>query len=513
MDSAPADLTPPDTTALDTTAPDTTPQDITAPDTAPQCRMGETLCDGVCSDLQRSPVHCGRCGGGCPEGNACRDGRCTLVCPAGQTVCSGACVTVETDALHCGRCGARCAAGARCEGGACRCPEGQSLCGEACVDTSTSRAHCGACGRACAPPGGVGFCAEGTCGVLRCEAGRGDCDGMAPNGCEVTLATSPAHCGLCGRACMLPGATASCAAGRCAVAMCATGRGDCDATADNGCEVDLTTSRAHCGLCGRACRAGVCLAGRCLGASSCAELHREDPMLPSGLYTLDPDGEGPGRPFEAWCDMVTEGGGWTLLATVTNLGDGRDEGNWRVSAPVPNRWEDESVFGTPDPTRNEDFRSPAFHAVSGRALMITHRNAFLLRTNDACLPGVTLRARMAGLGWECGGSASFTTTTPCAHACAIERSMAREGDTALLAGMARAQLFLKAGEADGAQDGNRDRVYLSTSYRDNVDYPTGLGAFCSGASCSPRTGDADVNDRSDAITPTAGTEFYSVWVR
>jgi hypothetical protein len=83
----------------------------------------------------------------------------------------------------------------------------------------------------------------------------------------------------------------------------------------------------------------------------------------------------------------------------------------------------------------------------------------------------------------------------------------------MLNGAQRTRLFLKAGEADGAQDTNRDRSYLSTEARDNVDYPMGLGAFCSGASCSPRTGDADVNNRSDAITPAPGTEFYGIWVR
>jgi hypothetical protein len=95
----------------------------------------------------------------------------------------------------------------------------------------------------------------------------------------------------------------------------------------------------------------------------------------------------------------------------------------------------------------------------------------------------------------------------------IASATPRTGDTALLNGAARARLYLKAGEADGAQDTNRDRSYLSTSYRDNVDYPTGLGAFCSGSACSPRVGEADVNDRSDAITPTAGAEFYGLWVR
>lgn len=37
---------------------------------------------------------------------------------------------------------------------------------------------------------------------------------------------------------------------------------------------------------------------------------------PSGTYRLDPDGPGSGAPFDAWCDNVAEGGGWTLIAKV-----------------------------------------------------------------------------------------------------------------------------------------------------------------------------------------------------
>jgi Fibrinogen beta and gamma chains, C-terminal globular domain len=50
--------------------------------------------------------------------------------------------------------------------------------------------------------------------------------------------------------------------------------------------------------------------------TTCAELLANAPSTVSGVFTIDPDGVGPQPPFEAFCDMGTEDGGWTLLITL-----------------------------------------------------------------------------------------------------------------------------------------------------------------------------------------------------
>jgi hypothetical protein len=203
------------------------------------CVVGFADCNGVAADgcetnLAADPTHCGAC----PT-------RCTAPAGRSATCVAGVCTV-----------GVTCAAPlADCNG----------TMGDGCEEnTNTSTLHCGGCGRACNATNGSPACVGGVCASIACTAGYGNCDSNLGNGCEVDFATSVTHCGRCANPCTFANASATCELGACRPGTCAAGFGNCDGNANNGCEVALATSATHCGICGRACVGGAsCVAGAC----------------------------------------------------------------------------------------------------------------------------------------------------------------------------------------------------------------------------------------------------------
>ena len=52
-------------------------------------------------------------------------------------------------------------------------------------------------------------------------------------------------------------------------------------------------------------------------AKTCRDIQQNRPDAPSGQYWLDPDGGSPANAFLGYCDMDTDGGGWTLVWAYT----------------------------------------------------------------------------------------------------------------------------------------------------------------------------------------------------
>jgi hypothetical protein len=254
---------------------------------APTCSQGFADCDGEpdngCeSDLSR-PISCGDCATSCSNEHGttvCNNGKCLPSCAGNFADCDGeaknGCETnLMADPTHCGSCEKACGTtGQICDSGSCAaspCPIGRGECDHdssvICEsDLQTSSDNCGFCGNVCQLDHAAVSCRSGSCAIASCAAGYADCDASPSDGCEVALASTAAHCGSCAVACQNAHGSTGCAANSC-TPVCASGFGNCDTDLVNGCETDLGTI-SNCGMCGHSCPAvsggtALCNAGVC----------------------------------------------------------------------------------------------------------------------------------------------------------------------------------------------------------------------------------------------------------
>ena len=228
-----------------------------------------------------------------------------------------------------------------------RCGDGLVQAGVEGCDDGAANADDAACTAACV----AAACGDGLvqAGVEPCDDGNGiDGDGCSAGcmleSCGDGVVQAPEACddgnADDGDACLASCIAAACGDGvvHAGVEGCDDGNADetdactskcgapaCDDGLESGTETDVDCG-GGCGACDPGegcavpadCAGGLCFQGVCQGTpKSCKELLMFDPQTPSGPYGLDLDGGGPLAEQMVYCDMKTDGGGWTVFYAVT----------------------------------------------------------------------------------------------------------------------------------------------------------------------------------------------------
>ncbi|XP_067312856.1 LOW QUALITY PROTEIN: intelectin 3 [Pseudorasbora parva] len=114
-------------------------------------------------------------------------------------------------------------------------------------------------------------------------------------------------------------------------------------------------------------------------ARSCLEIREKNPAAQDGMYILT---TASGSYYQAFCDMSSAGGGWTLVASVhennikgrCSVGDrwSSQQGNDQSQPEGDGAWANTATFGSAEGSTSDDYKNPGYYDISARDVSVWH---------------------------------------------------------------------------------------------------------------------------------------------
>ncbi|XP_028986091.2 intelectin-like [Betta splendens] len=114
-------------------------------------------------------------------------------------------------------------------------------------------------------------------------------------------------------------------------------------------------------------------------AQSCKEIMDRYKEKEDGLYFLTTAN---GLVYQTFCDMTTDGGGWTLVASVhennlygkCSVGDrwSSQQGNNAELPDGEGNWSNRNTFGSAESATSDDFKNPGYYDIVAKDMSVWH---------------------------------------------------------------------------------------------------------------------------------------------